>query len=174
MIAPTFPQPKKEFFDSPGFTIKTVRIPYAERKPATGRAVLLDFCQATSTSHKKTFDPHNAGPHVFYSPCDRQNVGQFGSRPCLGGTSRTPSPTFRIPKARIPYAERRLATGRAVLLEFCQATSTSHEFGSRPCLVIWCRRCGRRRRPDRGRCTCARSGARHRQPCRCPHRGGPR
>ena len=38
--------------------------------------------------------------------------------------------------------------------------------------LIWCRRCGRRRRPDRGRCRRARSASRHRRPCRCPHRDG--
>ena len=36
-------------------------------------------------------------------------------------------------QVRIPYAERKLAIGRAVLLDCHQAKPISHEFGSRPC-----------------------------------------
>ena len=41
-------------------------------------------------------------------------------------------------------------------------------------VITWCRRYGRRHRPDRERCRHARSASRHRQPCRYPHRDVPR
>ena len=39
--------------------------------------------------------------------------------------------------------------------------------------VTWCRRCGRRHRPGRERCSRARSGDRPPHPHRCPHRDEP-
>ena len=113
-------------------------------------------------AERRPSDPYNAGSHVFYSSFDKHHVGPFGSRHCrAGGFTRLPSskmyqtrvcqrplaaknPPF--PEKRgifhtncsFQYAERILATGRAVLLDCRQATSTSHEFGRRASRLRGC------------------------------------
>ena len=120
---------------------------------------------SAATGRKNPPFPEKRG--ISHQMCSSQ-YARAGLPPSAAGTPGTAFPTVRI-----SYAERKLATGRAVsarlmaravyqarigtgtagravLLDCRQATSISHEFGSRPCRVIWCRRCGRRRRPDRG------------------------
>ena len=106
---------------------------------------------------------YHARPHEFCSSFDKQNVGQFGSRHCRATdravsarlTARTTYQTRVCPRrlavknppfpekrgifhtiCSIPYAERKLATGRAVLLDFRQVKPNRHEFGSRHCRSI--------------------------------------
>ena len=56
------------------------QIRYAEREPATGRAVLLD--DTAAQSNRPELSPGTAGPHVFYSTADMHNVRQFVTGHC--------------------------------------------------------------------------------------------
>ena len=143
---------------------------YAERKIATGRAVSarlmartisqsrvwppalpgVPYC-ANSIRRADTSDQSRGPNGLIYPPAFQNELApgtagravlldcrqakptrhEFGSRPCRA-----------FPAARIPYAERELATGREVLLDYRQAKPTRHEFGSRLT-------CSTRRRSER-------------------------
>ena len=113
----------------------TPRIPYAERILATGREVLLVLNQVTSTRHEFV-PPALPGDRSgsFRSPYGSHNLlGPNRLRHCRAaqGVTDCHSPSgfamtmvidgwcffigrAEFPKPRIPYAERILATGRAV------------------------------------------------------------
>ena len=91
-----------------------VRIPYAERKPATGRAVSARLTARKTHQPRKNLRSAQRRTTRVLLALRQAECGTVLLPALPGGTSRTPSPTFRIPKVRIPYAERKPATGRAV------------------------------------------------------------
>ena len=68
----------------------TCQIRYAEREPATGRAVLLD--DTAAQSNRPELSPGTAGPHVFYSTADKHNVRQFVTGHCPKNKNAGPAP----------------------------------------------------------------------------------
>ena len=84
-----------------------ITVPYSAKNPPIPKNQGISHINcSTQYAERRLSDPHNAGPHEFYSSFDKQNVGQFGSRHCR-------------------------ATGRAVLLDCRQAKSIRHEFARR-------------------------------------------
>ena len=105
-----------------------------------GRAVLLDFRQAKTIrlefapgqSRYAEREPATSrvGPMVLFD----HRPTRTNWPPALPGKN-PPFPEKRgifHTNCSTQYAEREPATGREVLLDFRQATSTSHEFGRRP------------------------------------------
>ena len=77
-----------------------------------------------------------AVPYMMNPKCAKNPPPCGGGFPIQFVRPNTPSagtPGTAFPTVRIPYAERMLATGRAVLLDYRQAISTRHAFGTRPC-----------------------------------------
>ena len=127
----------------------TPRIPYAERKLATGREVLLVLNQVTSTRHEFV-PPALPGDRSgsFRSPYGSHNLlGPNRLRHCRAaqGVTDCHSPSgfamtmvidgwcffigrAEFPKPRIPYAERILATSRV---------GPMVSFGHRPARTNW-------------------------------------
>ena len=94
---------------------------------------------------------HNRSLHLQKIPRFRRNGG-FSSKFVRPNTKSDGTPGTAFPTVRIPYAERKLATGREILLDCRQAQPTSHEFtraGSALSAGIRTayRRCPRYRRP---------------------------
>ena len=98
----------------------------------------LQFCS-------RPFVPGSAGRNAGDSvPYGRNSIGRAERRGrrslrsdfhTPGGTVNACSRHLDIKNVRIPYAERMLATGREILLDYRRAQPTSHEFGPRPCRV---------------------------------------
>ena len=87
---------------------------YAERKPATGREVLLDLNQAKPTRHE-------LGPR----PCREKCSTQYAERePATGRAVSARLIARRIYQARIGTG----TAGRAVLIDFRQAKTIRLEF----------------------------------------------
>ena len=100
----------------------------------------------------------------------RSNDGEVGqsralSGICVGSPFGRAAERSEAERARIPTKN---TCNQCWLQVFCCLSEN----------LTWCRRCGRQRRPGRGRCSRSRSGGRPLRPGRCPHRGehcaGPR